>query len=98
MCRLIGITSQEPLSPMVALHALENMKEGYDGSGLGLFLADLGGDLEHFKGKPVLSGIFSDEGVKKLDRFMAEYGFRTGYELSIRPPKQPPSGTPNRDN
>lgn len=98
MCRLFAVTSQEPLSPMVALQALDVMKEGHDGSGVGLFLTDLGGVLERFKGKPVLSGIFSDEGIKKLDRFMREIGFRTRYELSMHPSKAPPPGTPRRDN
>ena len=97
MCRLIGITSKEPLSPVIALQALEVMKEGHDGSGVGLFLTDLGGDLENLKDKPILSGIFSDEGIKKLDRFMGETGFRIRYELPIRPLKQPPPGTPERD-
>lgn len=98
MCRLFAVTSQEPLSPMIALQALDVMKEGHDGSGVGLFLTDLGGDLERFKGKPVLSGIFSDEGIKKLDRFMGKVGFRARYELSIRPSKVIPPGTPKRDN
>ena len=98
MCRLIGITSQEPLSLMVALQALDIMKEGHDGSGVGLFLTDLGGDLEHFKGKPILSGIFSNDGIKKLAQFMREAGFRSRYELSIHPSKQHPPGTPKRDN
>ena len=44
------------------------MLEGHDGSGVGLFLTDLGGDLEHFKGKPVLSGIFSNGEIKALAR------------------------------
>ena len=59
MCRLFGVTSNEPLSPMVAINALEMMKEGHDGSGLGLFLTDLGGEFEKFKNQliPIISGI-----------------------------------------
>ena len=34
MCRLFAVTSQTPLSPMVALEALNVMKEGHDGSGV----------------------------------------------------------------
>ena len=30
MCRLFAITSQEPLSPMVAMGALDVMREGHD--------------------------------------------------------------------
>lgn len=33
MCRLFAMTSQDPLTPMVALEALNLMKEGHDGSG-----------------------------------------------------------------
>ncbi len=72
MCRLFAVTSTEPLSPMVAINALNVMKEGHDGSGVGLFLTDLGGEFEQFRGGPILSGIFSDEGIKKLDRHMMD--------------------------
>jgi hypothetical protein len=97
VCRLIAITSEEPQSPLVALQALNVMKEGHDGSGVGLFMTDLGGDLEQFKGSPILSGIFSQEGIKKLDRYMMELGLLTKYKFSIRPSKTPPEGTPKRD-
>ena len=46
MCRLAAITSKEYFSPMENILALETMKEGHDGSGLGLTLKDLGGDFE----------------------------------------------------
>jgi len=36
MCRLFAISSREPLSPMAAIHALDVMKEGHDGSGVGV--------------------------------------------------------------
>ena len=60
---------------MVAVNALNVMKEGHDGSGVGLFLTDLGGEFEKFKNEPILSGIFSNEGIKALDRFMIDPGF-----------------------
>lgn len=97
MCRLFAITSEEPISPMVAIRALNVMKEGHDGSGVGLFMTDLGGDLEPFKGSPILSGIFSQEGIKKLDRYMMEIGLLTKFKFSIRPSTEPPAGTPKRD-
>jgi predicted glutamine amidotransferase len=97
MCRLFAMTSEEPKSPLVALQALDVMKEGHDGSGVGIFMTDLGGDLEQFKGLPILSGIFSQEGIRKLDRYMMELGLLTKYKLSIRPSKTPPEGTPKRD-
>jgi glutamate synthase domain-containing protein 1 len=98
MCRLFAVTSQEPLSPMVAIRALDVMKEGHDGSGIGLFMTDLGGEFEQFKGGPILSGIFSNEGIKTLDRYMLDMDFMTKYKLSVRSSKQPPEGTPRRDN
>ena len=97
MCRLFAITSDEPISPMIAIKALEVMKEGYDGSGIGLFLTDLGGPFEEIKDAPILSGIFSHSGIKRLDQFMMELGFMTKYKLSIKPPKTPPPGVPKRD-
>ncbi len=97
MCRLFAMTSEEPKSPLVALQALDVMKEGHDGSGVGIFMTDLGGDLEQFKGSPILSGIFSQEGIKRLDRYMMELGLLTKFKFSIRPSKKPPEGTPKRD-
>jgi hypothetical protein len=97
MCRLFAITSSDPLSPMVALRAIDVMKEGHDGSGTGMFMTDLGGDFEKLKTEPILSGTFTNEGVKSLDRLMTECDFLVKHELSIRPNKQPPPGTPKRD-
>ncbi len=97
MCRLFAITSEDALSPMVAIRALNAMKEGHDGSGVGLMLTDLGGELEQFRDFPILSGIFSQEGIKKLDRYMMETGLLTKFKLSIRPGGKPPAGTPKRD-
>jgi glutamate synthase domain-containing protein 1 len=97
MCRLIALTSETPLSPMTAIEALDAMKEGHDGSGVGLFLSDLGGPFEELHGAPILSGIFTNAGMKRLDGFMMEVGFMTKYKLSIRVPKTPPAGVPKRD-
>ncbi|RPJ10120.1 MAG: glutamate synthase [Desulfobacteraceae bacterium] len=97
MCRLFAITSKDPLSPMRAVEALDVMKEGHDGSGVGLFLRDLGGPFENMKEAPILSGIFSESGLKRLDTFMMDIGFMTKYRLTIRVPKKPPAGIPKRD-
>jgi predicted glutamine amidotransferase len=97
MCRLFAITSQEPLSPMVALEALDVMREGHDGSGVGLFLRDLAGPFEDIKEAPILSGIFSESGLRRLDSFMMDIGFMTKYKISIKVPKTPPPGVPKRD-
>jgi len=97
VCRLFAITSEDALSPMVAIRALDAMKEAHDGSGVGLLMTDLGGDLEQFRGSPIMSGIFSQEGIKKLDRYMMELGLLTKFKLSIRPSSAPPEGTPRRD-
>lgn len=97
MCRLFALTSDVPVSPMVALDALDVMREGHDGSGVGLFLRDLGGPFEEMKDAPILSGIFTEEGIKRLDSFMIDRGFLTKYKISIKAPKVPPSGVPKRD-
>jgi hypothetical protein len=97
MCRLFAITSENTLSPMVAFEAMEVMREGHDGSGVGLFLRDLGGPFEEMKEAPILSGIFSEKGLKRLDRFMMDIGFKTKYRISIKVPKTPPPDVPKRD-
>jgi hypothetical protein len=97
MCRLFAIASREPLSPMVAIEALNVMREGHDGSGVGLFLKDLSGPFEDMKEAPILSGIFSEAGLKRLDAFMMDVGFMTKYKISIKVPKTPPAGVPRRD-
>lgn len=97
MCRLIAVTSEESRSPMTAIQALDVMKEGHDGSGVGLFLTDLGGPFEDLKKGPVLSGIFSNKGLERLDHVMMDIGFTTKYKISIKLPKTPPLGVPKRD-
>jgi glutamate synthase domain-containing protein 1 len=97
MCRLFAVTSEEPLSPMTAVHALDVMKEGNDGSGLGLFLSGLGGHFQDLNGAPILSGIFTSKGMKRLDAFMMEVGFLTKYKLSVKVPKIQPPGMPKRE-
>ncbi len=76
MCRLSAITSSEYISPMENIHALETMKEGHDGSGLGLMLKDMGGPFEEFKTYPTLSAICSNKGLQDLDNYMKAHGFR----------------------
>lgn len=97
MCRLFAVTSQEPVSPMMALEALDVMREGHDGSGVGLFMRDLGGPFEEIKEAPILSGIFSDSGLKRLDAYMMDLGFMTKYKVSVKVPKTPPPHVPKRD-
>ncbi|MCG8470782.1 MAG: glutamate synthase [Desulfobacterales bacterium] len=97
MCRLFAITSEDPVSPMVALEALDVMREGHDGSGVGLFLRDLGGPFETMKDAPILSGIFTESGLRRLDVKMMEKGFITKYKISFKLDKSPPEGVPKRD-
>ncbi|RPF49792.1 hypothetical protein EDD75_0615 [Thermodesulfitimonas autotrophica] len=97
MCRLFCLTSNEPQSPLMAIRALDVMREGHDGSGVGLFLTDLAGPFEELNGAPILSGIFTNEGLKRLDELMKSVGFTTKYKLTIKVPKKPPRGVPRRD-
>ena len=55
--------------------ALETMKEGHDGSGLGLVLKDLGGPFEDLKSYPILSGTCTKKGLEMLDNY---WGFLSG--------------------
>lgn len=80
MCRLSAITSNEYFSPMENILALETMKEGHDGSGLGLTLKNLGGEFEKLKKYPTLSGICSGDGRKILESFMKKQGFKLKHE------------------
>ncbi|MBG0791854.1 MAG: glutamate synthase [Desulfovibrionaceae bacterium] len=96
MCRLFALTSREPVSPMLAIDALNVMKEGHDGSGVGLFLSGLGGPFEELKEHPILSGIFSDAGLKRVYEYMAERGHRAQYSAMFKPETEPPLGTPRR--
>jgi len=97
MCRLFALTSETPQSPMVALEALDVMREGHDGSGVGLFLRDLAGPFDDIKDSPILSGIFTTEGLKRLDMFMMNLGFMTKFKLSVKVPKESIPGVPARD-
>ncbi|MBI5213746.1 MAG: glutamate synthase [Nitrospirae bacterium] len=96
MCRLAAITSKDYISPMEPILALETMKEGHDGSGLGLTLKNLGGAFEKLKKYPVLSGICSNAGKKTLDDFMKKQGFKLKYEW--KPKIKPIKGINARDH
>ena len=79
MCRLSAIISDSYFSPMENIMALETMKEGHDGSGLGLILRDLGGEFESLKEFPILSGICNEKGLQVMDEYMVKIGFKTKY-------------------
>ncbi|BBO78273.1 hypothetical protein DSCW_56900 [Desulfosarcina widdelii] len=97
MCRLLAITSRDPVSPERAIAGLAAMREGYDGSGVGMLLRDIGGPLANMKNIPVLSGIFSSAGLKRLDRFMMARGFTTKYKITFKTNGRRPAGVPKRD-
>ncbi|MCX7856535.1 MAG: glutamate synthase [Deltaproteobacteria bacterium] len=84
MCRLVAITSNEYVSPLENILALETMKEGHDGSGMGLVMKDLGGVFKDLKDYPMLSGIASKNGLAVLDDFMKKMGFKLIHEWSPR--------------
>jgi glutamate synthase domain-containing protein 1 len=97
MCRLFAVTSEEPISPMKAVEALEIMKEGHDGSGVGLFLTGLSGPFADLPDHPVLSGVFTTEGLRRLDSYMSDRGFQTAYKLPLSHSDTPPPGVSRRD-
>ncbi|MGE4552538.1 MAG: glutamate synthase [Desulfovibrionaceae bacterium] len=96
MCRLFALASRDPVSPMAAIRALNLMKEGHDGSGVGVYLNGLGGPFAEMKDCPILSGIFTDEGMQRLDDLMGERGFISRHTLMLNPAGAPPAGTPRR--
>jgi predicted glutamine amidotransferase len=97
MCRLFSLTSSVPVSPMRAIEALDVMKEGHDGSGIGLYLSDLTGPFQECKHLPILSGIFTQSGVRRLEEFMAGQGFTPRYRLTLDVKAAPPPGTPRHE-
>ena len=97
MCRLFSLTSTSCVSPMKAIEALDMMKEGHDGSGVGLFLSSLEGPFSRYKGLPILSGIFTRNGFKRMEEYMAELGFISRFQLTLDTTGNPPPGTPGRE-
>ena len=95
MCRLVAITSNEYFSPIENILALETMKDGHDGSGLGLTLKDLGGEFKELKGYPILSGICFKKGMEILNDYMVKQGFKLKYEWA--PKIKPIKGIVRRD-
>lgn len=79
MCRLSAIASGEYFSVMENIVALDTMKEGHDGSGLGVTLKNLGGEFEGLKEYPILSGICTDAGRKLIDEYMEFRGFKVKF-------------------
>ncbi len=79
MCRLAAIVSEDYFSPFENILALETMKEGHDGSGLGLILRNLGGVFEEFKEYPILSTITTNEGYETLKEYLHQKGFEIKY-------------------
>ena len=97
MCRLFSLTSQKPVSPIKAIEALEMMKEGHDGSGIGIFLSDLGEPFSNFQEMPILSGIFTQSGLRRQEDFMSGNGFVPKFRLILDVRDDPPPGTPKRE-
>ena len=89
MCRLSALVSDSYFSPFENILALETMKEGHDGSGLGLIMRDLGGEFEELKGYPILSCITSNSGYEKLKEYMDAKGFEVKFrwepEKNLKP-------------
>ena len=89
MCRLALKTAREPFSPYEVLTAMEAMKEGYDGSGLGLLLRGM--EFEDFKYNPrfpILSGIaHTEKAWYRMTDYMEEMEYELKYDhrFAMRP-------------
>ncbi|MHB8791311.1 MAG: class II glutamine amidotransferase domain-containing protein [Desulfobulbaceae bacterium] len=82
MCRLALKTANTPFSPYSVLQAMETMREGYDGSGLGLLLRGVSfTDFNYRSGDPILSGIaHTKEALDRMNDIMREKGFHKIYD------------------
>ena len=82
MCRLAMKTASEPFSPYSVLEAMEAMREGYDGSGLGLLLRGVEfADFNYNGIKPILSGIaHTEQAMHRLADFVQNRGFTLRYD------------------
>jgi len=60
---------------MEPILALETMKEGHDGSGLGITMRNLNGEFEKLKEYPILSGMSTRNGGRLIDEYMDKLGF-----------------------
>ena len=96
MCRLSAITSSDFISPMENILALETMKEGHDGSGLGLMLKDMAGPFADYKKYPTMSAICSNQGLAMLEDYMKAQGFTE--KFSWEPPIKNMKGVERRDH
>lgn len=85
----MGMTSAEHFSPMENILALETMKEGHDGSGMGLVMKGIGGEFKDLSKYPVLSGSCSESGYGVLQEFMSQKGFKELHSWSpiVKPMK-----------
>lgn len=82
MCRLALKTASTPFSPYSVLQAMETMREGYDGSGLGLLLRGVSfTDFSYRNTDPIVSGIaHTKEALDRLNDTMREKGFHKIYD------------------
>ena len=94
MCRLSAITSSDYFSPMENIHSLETMKEGHDGSGLGLMLKDMAGPFADYEQYPTMSAICSNRGLGMLEEYMKTQGFTE--KFSWEPPIKNVAGVERR--
>jgi glutamate synthase domain-containing protein 1 len=83
---------------MDAIQSLETMKEGHDGSGLGLIMRNLGGSLEKLKNFPILSAAATRDGFVRLEEFMVSRGFKVKYRWDLSINHKPSTGIVKRDH
>jgi len=75
MCGLAATTSDAYFSPMEHMVTLEALKEGNDGSALGIAMRDPNGEFENLKEYPILSGICTREGGRVVKDDMDKLSF-----------------------
>jgi glutamate synthase domain-containing protein 1 len=97
MGKLLALASEEYITPVDGLKSLNAMSEEFDSNSVtGILLRDLGGPFKKLKKYPVLSGVFTRDGLRKLDIFMLNLGFMTKYKVSFKLSKDKMPNIPER--
>ncbi len=82
MCRIGALKSKKYIHPSMALRLMQPQQKGHDNSGFAMVMQDLGGVFEDYKNKPLISYSCTTEGVRIVERFMADKGFSLAFHWS----------------
>lgn len=85
MGNILALTSKDRITPVPGLESISILcEQGKNSTATGVLLKNLGGPFLKMKKYPILSGIFTREGLRKLDIFMLDQGFMTKYKITFK--------------